>query len=446
MGNPSRRQSRVVMSAPPGRLQWRRMPPAIPRLQTARRGGALGTTAALVAVAASSAAMLAVGPRVLGPVAFGAIALAWTASTIFGYGLAAPTEQVISRRLNVGASHAITAPVLALCAAAIAFGFLVAPIEFHLSRAGEYRDSLAITGAAIGGWVLAASVRGRLAGLGDLTAYSGVWAIEALVRFAMVGAALTFRGHATWLLAGAVCVPVLAAGGLGYLVLPGGGAAVARVGRLVTPEQLAFVAVSVGIQLCVNGPALLVGWRASSAATVSAFVSANSYFRAPTILMGGLATYTLVTLSHAWGLSDGETFRTTLRRSVAAAGALGVTSTVALYSAAPFLLRAYYGRRTGLPTHLLAALAASSCALVVAGVAVQALLAVGSFGKAVLCWLSAGAVTTVIVAMSRATDRTASLALVAGPTLALATAIWSLGCGRSVRILHRDANAGQQSM
>ena len=66
-----------------------------------RRGGATQVTVMLGFVAASGAALLAVGPRLLDDRMFAGLAIEWTVSTIFGLGVAAPTEQLVNRRLNV---------------------------------------------------------------------------------------------------------------------------------------------------------------------------------------------------------------------------------------------------------------------------------------------------------------------------------------------------------
>src|SRR6478735_2901642 len=84
----------------------------VTRQRTPRRGGVTEVTLGNLAIALSVVAMLAVGPRTLGTEAFAGFALAWTATTLFGYGLAMPTEQLVARRVSAGLSARTRVPII----------------------------------------------------------------------------------------------------------------------------------------------------------------------------------------------------------------------------------------------------------------------------------------------------------------------------------------------
>jgi O-antigen/teichoic acid export membrane protein len=393
-----------------------------------RRGGAVRTTVGVVAVAGSIALMLAAGPRLIGTHAFSGLGLAWTVSAVFGFGLAAPTEQLINRRLNARVPRAIGPPMTGLLAlaAVAAVGCIVIG---RVSSARHAFDPLVPAMlVAIAGWLVLTYVRGRLAGAGDMRTYAIVLISEALARSVLVAIAALNRANASWLLGAAVGVPLFVAAAVATTtrVARIDDAASPRTGRPVVADQIAFMIVSLGFQACLNLPALLVGWRARSQDVIGAFVAANTYFRAPTILMGGIATYALVALSHAWGAGDFDSFRRLTRRTVRGA-ALATGAAVLLVAAAePVLLRLYYGRDPHLPGLLLTALAVSSVLTVIGGIAVQPLLAMGRDRVAAGSWLLASAVTSALVCASNGTDAVASIGLIAGPAVAVVVAIPAL--------------------
>lgn len=391
-----------------------------------RRGGAVHTTAGVVAVAVSSAAMLAAGPRQLGHSGFDGLALAWTICAVFGFGLAAPTEQLMTRRMNVAAARAMGEPITGLaCTAVIAIVATVAATAN--SRAAHHFSPLASSASlGIAGWVLLTLVRARLAGAGDLRRYSVVLATEAATRIALVAIAVADSGRAAWWFGAAVGVPLLVASAAG-IAAPSSHSTATEFGprRLVTREQLAFIAVSAGFQACVNAPTLLVQWRTSTAGAVGAFVAANTYFRAPTILMGGIATHALVALSHAYGVGDERTFRALRLAAMRNVAVVTGTAIAAESALAPVLLPAYYGSNTGLPTALLVGLAVSSLLAVLAGIAVQPLLAGARTGSAAGAWVLGGAVCCGLFALSKGTDTLAVVALISGPAAALGLALVS---------------------
>ena len=71
-------------------------------------------TAGFLTVGVSAFAMLAAGPRLLGDAEYSGLAVAWTVATIFGFGLAIPAEQTITRRIAGGGEAGIQRVRLAL--------------------------------------------------------------------------------------------------------------------------------------------------------------------------------------------------------------------------------------------------------------------------------------------------------------------------------------------
>jgi len=404
-----------------------------------RRGGPALPTVGFVAVGASSALLLAGGPRLLPTAAFSGLALAWTLTSLFGVGVATPTEQLATRRGNAPGTGEVRTPlaVLALLgAAAAALAALAAPrLDPHATfPALGWSAALGILA-----WVALAATRSRLAGAGDLVAYAGVLGVEAVVRVALVAAAVADRAHAAALLAAAVGVPILASAASGWLVaLAGGTAPAAGPGTapgatagdpdagpgapaVLIREQPAFVASSVGYQLCLSGAALLLAARAGAhePAVVGAFVAASTYFRAPTLLTGGVTTHALVELSHARGRGDTSAFRAGLRAALRAGGTIVVGVSAALVVAAPLALPLYYGHPLRLPVVVLGALAVSTVVGVLASVLTQPLLAARRGGVAALAWCAGAAVTAVGVLADPGVGRLTAAGLLAGPLVAL---------------------------
>jgi hypothetical protein len=94
------------------------------RLLARRRGGVRVVTIGYVLVGGSSFLLLAAGPRLLGTVSFSGLGLIWTVSTLFGIGVALPTEQLVGRRMNVGSPDPVSVPVRWLLALGMLAGCL----------------------------------------------------------------------------------------------------------------------------------------------------------------------------------------------------------------------------------------------------------------------------------------------------------------------------------
>ncbi|MDF2146432.1 hypothetical protein [Knoellia sp. p5-6-4] len=324
---------------------------------------AIGLGNALVAL--SVAGMLIAGPRVLDAAPFAGLGVAWTVTTVFGFGLAVPLEQVWTRRLAGGMQRGSVALWTVIAAAVIVFAVVV-PWASRSPATAAFPAFAMAAGSGLAGWVAASYMRSSLAGRGDLGRYAVTLGVEAFARLLLVLSAL-LAPDGTWLLAASVGTPLLAAGCAGL----GGGhepPPVARDVRHSALEAPYVIGAAFGYQACLNGmPLFLSSFGTIPAPLVGTFVLANSYFRVPTVLAGGFATQTLV---RAGTLGAGrQRIRShDVRGDVLAAAGWATALGVPLLLLSGPVLSELVGRPHGLGIFVLAALSASSVAAVAAAV------------------------------------------------------------------------------
>lgn len=395
-----------------------------------RRGGVASVTISNLAVGASAALLLGGAPRLLGHVSFVGLSLAWTVTTVFGYGLAMPTEQLLSRRLNARDARGASSPTLwlGLMAAACAVAVILLGSKSEAARTDPYLTASAVVG--ILGWALVASVRGRVAGGGDLHAYAWLLGVEAAARILLVAVAAAHRPWAAWLLAASIGGPILVAGLAGVqaasrkptsTVGPGGAKSPSPPQPSGRAEPLAFIFVALGYQVCLNSPALVLEARvgAAAATSVGAFVVASSYFRLASVLAAGYATHALASLSHAWGIRDFDGFHRLLRKALVGATTMSALTTAVAAAVSPLALPLFYGRDPHLGRMVLASLAISTVIATVAAVSATALMAVGHGASAAAWWLFGGIVLTLVIAFDQDLGALTAIGLTAGPAVAL---------------------------
>lgn len=393
-----------------------------------RRGGSMGVSLGLLSVAGSSAILLGVGPRLIDSPAFSGLGLVWTVATVFGFGLAMPTEQLVNRRLNASAASDRSSPVRWLWASA---AVCVGAAWFLGSRAVAAENFAALVpgmALAIIGWAAVSMVRGRLLGVGDLRAYAVVLHSETVARLGLIAAAWIIDEAVIPLLALAVGAPLVVGAIVGSCFRVERGPVTGRAqGNANAVEQLAFIIGAMGYQVCLNAPPLLLEWRWSSTApaVIGAFVVATSYFRASTVLAGGITIHALTELSRAWGDRNMSSFSSNL--SLATRRGLITSAVVAAVGlvAAPVLLPLIYGSQLGLPFELYVSLAISTMIAVQANLQVTALLAADRGTWAATCW-TLGALTTLApLALLPANFVVLSCGLIVGPTVAFLAASWA---------------------
>lgn len=371
------------------------------------------------AVAASVATMLLAGPRVLSPSSFAGLGVAWTITTVFGFGLAVPLEQVWTRRLAAGGGRGRPQP-RALAVAAVVILVAILAWAAHSPAPASFEGFAPSVGVGLVGWVVAAHVRSGVAGRADLRRYAFTLGLEASCRLVLVTLALLVPHGSSWLLAAAVGVPLATSA----CVLPGVTQAAANFAgqKASALEVPSVIGAAFGYQLCLNGiPLMLSTFGVAPAPLVGAFVLANSYLRVPTVLAGGYATQTLV---REGGVGAGHLPRAvspTVPRDVMVASGLAAGVVVLLLVASGPVLMLVLGRPPGLDATVLLALATSSVAAVASAVLTASFVGRGKAHVPVAAWAS-GAVATVVLVGADAGRLGAWFAggIIAGPTLALA--------------------------
>jgi O-antigen/teichoic acid export membrane protein len=349
------------------------------------RGNASGVTAGLLVVAASGAAVLTVGPRLLDQASFNGLAVVWTISTVFGFGIATPTEQLLNKRLNAArAESPLRAARTCMLLAGAALVVLVVALPSAPVATGF---PLAVPGscAAVFGWMACAITRGRLLGAGDLRAYAVSQALEGVTRLLLISLALV-GVHPALLLTAAVGLPLIvaAAWGASWRVkrAPGAHQLPSGVGR----EQAGFILVALGYQFALSAAPLLLQWRGEATVT-GAFVLATSYFRAPAILVGGIVIQAMSVLSSASSAGLTTSFRREARRMLSRVLVLSGAATALGAALAPVALPVLFGEPLGLPLFTFVALGLSTVIAVCAGACTSSLLAANRAGPAVVAWL-----------------------------------------------------------
>lgn len=409
------------------------------RRPAVRRGGARVVTVGYLLVGLSSFVLLWQGSSVLSKPAYSGLGLVWTVATLFGIGLAAPTEQFVARRMNIGEATAHVGPLRLLAllgVVSVLACVLVAPRSAAARALPELTLGMAV---CVVGWVLAVMVRAPLAGVGDLTGYSAVLLVEGIGRIVMVGLVWLVPDAGELTLTLAAGLPLVLASGVGLVLripdtvapsTPGTDGPVGERAEAVAEtapgpstirEQAGFMMLAIGFQICLSGAPVVLEWRFghSLVTAVGAFVSASTYFRTPALLTGGVLTHALVELSHGWGAGDLERFRRARRAGLRQVLILLVGSSAVLSLAAPIALPIYYNGPVDLPLVVLCALPVSTVVAVTAGMTLQPVLAAGRGMTAGLAWVSGAVVTCLFLALSEDVGWLTAVALVAGPAVAL---------------------------
>lgn len=356
----------------------------------------------------------------LGPDSFGGLAWVWTLATIYGFGLATPTEQVVIQRSGARRAGTIRTPVGVLIGGALLAVTGLAITGPRVASVHSFGPLVPSAVLAVAGWSVVAVARGRLAARGDMVAYGAVLLMESAMRLGLVALAWTMPAASPALLGLAVGLPTLLAGAVAALMTRGRDATSpeeTRGGPLSPSPHLSFVVVACGYQACLNGPPLLLGWGAPSltSAALGAFVVANTWFRSPTILTGGTSVHALGVLTRTWSTGDRDGFARHLRRSLGVAATTAAGASAVCLAAAPLALPLLYGTETGLDARLALALACSTVLSVAAVMVGTALLAIGHGADAAVAWMVGALLTSALVLTSGGLTGVLNLAIVLGP-------------------------------
>jgi O-antigen/teichoic acid export membrane protein len=186
-------------------------------------------------------------------------------------------------------------------------------------------------------------------------------------------------------------------------------------------EQLTFVLVAAGYQVCLNSAPLVLAWRLEPGlrVAVGAFVIASSYYRLAAVLGGGFATQTLVSLSRLWAAGQQAAFAKQLVRGVLGAGAVTAAATAAAAAAGPWVVPLLNGRDPHISGVVVAALAVSTVLATAASVATAGLMASHHGRSAAVWWMAGSAAHVAVLAMADTIGPTTAVALLVGPGIVL---------------------------
>jgi O-antigen/teichoic acid export membrane protein len=302
-------------------------------------------------IAASSAALLAVAPRIVSHGSFSGISVGLLISVVFGFGVSTPTEQLISRQHNAGEAARGRSPAawLGLWAGLTIVAVLLTVLA---TSARHTYPLMAWSILAVVGWYLVSPRRGELLGQQRVSAYAVTMIGEGVTRLLLVVIAVAWRDAAVVVLGLSIGLPIVVSAGAAQLVrIRSQGVR----GRDPAPafEHLSFVVIALGYQAALNLPPVALSWKIPShdREFVGAFVIANSWMRLPTILVGTITVSALVGLSRAAGRGSALDFRHGLVRSGAACltvAGVGAVLCAATIGPATTLL---YGSDVRLPAH-----------------------------------------------------------------------------------------------
>lgn len=346
-----------------------------------------------VASGLSGAVLIAVSARSLSPVEFKGVGLVWTASTVFGVGFASPVEQFITRAVSAGAPR-VLGPLRLLAGTALLAVLLSCAAAALSGGSDDNAAALLSWACSAAGWCLICPSRALAAGLGRFSLYAVGLFVEAGTRLIFILAGAVHGGSALLLGLG-IGIPMLAAAGFLLVALR---AAIpplwgTRAGWLA--DLGAFLAVSVSFQICLSGPVFFVDWRSggSDAEAVGQFVAANSYLRAPALLLGGMSVQGLARLSAAVSRRSQDQVAA-LDRALLGRGLLITVAGVSFaWLSVPVGLPYLYGAEVTVGPFILATLACSTALAMLGALCVQKLLAQGLTLRAGGAWFLAALIT-----------------------------------------------------
>ena len=180
--------------------------------------GLIGPTAGYSVVGLSAFILLASGPRLLGADEYSLLAVAWTALTIFGFGLAFPAEQTVTTVVAGGGSPKETLRIQGIVLS-VACLTVVLPLAALLGANHLLGDSILWSMAIFGGslaWAANVEPRGALAGAGRFHAYGLAQVGEGVTRILLCAAAWVLPQPAAWL-AAALVLPLVASALIGWI-------------------------------------------------------------------------------------------------------------------------------------------------------------------------------------------------------------------------------------
>lgn len=405
-----------------------------------------GPTVGYVAVGASAFALLATGPRLLGPSGYSVLAVTWTTSTIVGLGIAFPGEQTITRVLAAGGGSSVVRRVERRLGALAVLSLLL-PLLALAGRepllGGSALWSLSLS-LYIAGWAGLASARGRLAGTRGFTSYATTLLVEAGTRIVLCLLAWVVRPWATVLLAAAICLPMIASAASGMRRARHVDRSAPEVGaHSHLREQLLVTVIALVSQIALNSAPLWLQARSGDSVVAGQFVSTTSYLRIPMLLVGGLTAVALSATSNAVGDADPARARSIVRRTLAALLGVAVAATGVLLLLSGPGLRLLYGAGLSIDHATMVVIAMGTVAAMLAGLLTVLTFALHRHGTSATVWVLVALAATCALALAGSTPLGAAAATSAGQALAAAALLVTVAV--ALRRLVTAAHASSSS-
>jgi O-antigen/teichoic acid export membrane protein len=316
-------------------------------------------TVPFVAVGASAFVLLAAGPRLLGTTTYALLAVAWTITQTIGVGVAAPSEQTVSRAVagNVGGVLVTRVRRRLLWATSVC---LIVPLAGAIGVdpvfGGNQLFAWALVIGAVGA-ALAAPARGELAGMQQFGAYSiSAW-VEALARVGLVAVAWLWPAAAAALLAAAIGVPLwVSALSAQMLVRRHRTAGTAAPTDSQVVESLShqgrFTVVALAVQVGLGFGSVWLQASFPDSGLAGEYVTATTYMRIPIVLVGGLVVVVLSSAAAAYAAGRINVVTAIIVRSTAATAVFAPLATGFLLAVSGPALMLFYGQQLtlGWPT------------------------------------------------------------------------------------------------
>lgn len=393
-------------------------------------------TAAFVAVGISGFVLLAAGPRLLGATTYALLAVAWTVVQAIGVGIAAPSEQTVSRAVASNVGGILVTKVRRRLLAVTSVTLLVplagaVGLDPVFGGGQLWAWSLVL---AAGGWAYAAPARGELAGSGRFGSYSATVFIEAIVRVAVVAVAWFWPTLAAPALASGLWLPMWAAAAAAGILSHRHRDPVARQpGSAAIADSLShqgpFTAVSVAGQVSLGFGTVWLQSQYPQSGVAGQYVTATTYMRIPIVLVGGLVVVVLSAAASAFAADDWPRVRAVVGKATAGTALFAPAATGVLLAISGPALLAFYGQQLSLGMPTMLAMAAATVAAMLAGVVTQSAFATGLGMWAARTWTVAALLSIGWSVLGGDSTFELAMAVAAGQALAasvIGVRLWSL--------------------
>jgi O-antigen/teichoic acid export membrane protein len=340
---------------------------------------------------------LTIAGRALGPVRYSHLSVLWSATFLLGTGVFLPLEQEMARAISVRRTRGEAAGAVVLRGARVAAGALgllaVGLVIWRGPIVARFfdGDSSLLFALMSGLLCLAAGyvARGFLSGSARFGRYGLLNGVEGALRLLPAAALAVVGVSVGWPYALAFAfAPLLAAATAAAAPIRvtdlgprcRDGEVGSSLGKLVGASLLG--------QALINLPVLAVKFLAtgSQSALAGRFMAGVVAARVPVVLFSAVQAAVVPKLTYLNAMALHDEFRRVLRKLGLAMAAIGIASTLFLWSVGAPLIGLFFGASFRLQPRDLAYLAAASAFYLVALALAQGLIALGSYSRLVWGW------------------------------------------------------------